>query len=258
MTTPNQSHEPTAAYDMLDRFLRNNLGDDDYADYSAALDSLTAPPAQPAQCVPDGWRRGQWDYTTLFNAIGAAVEWEPHRTLSISVEKFEAAMLAATPAPAPTTEQVAGLVSISRDDESLRFVFASEAEADVFADRFEPTVDSQCLLAPAPAASLSAQELDLCRQWFDAVRDLSPAYLARADYVLGMRLYEVQGMRVPNSVAAPAQEPADVTLTESEIRDALEAEFLGEAQKAQKRVWEDDLRIARAIIAAQRAKEAGK
>ena len=31
-------------YDMIDRFLRNNLGDDDYAEYSAALNSLCTPP----------------------------------------------------------------------------------------------------------------------------------------------------------------------------------------------------------------------
>lgn len=37
-------------YDMIDRFLRNNLGDDDYAEYSEALDSLCS--AQPAQAVP--------------------------------------------------------------------------------------------------------------------------------------------------------------------------------------------------------------
>ena len=30
-------------YEMIDRFLRNNLGDDDYAEYSAALDSLCTP-----------------------------------------------------------------------------------------------------------------------------------------------------------------------------------------------------------------------
>ena len=30
-------------YDMIDRFLRNNLGDDDYAEYSAALNSLCTP-----------------------------------------------------------------------------------------------------------------------------------------------------------------------------------------------------------------------
>jgi hypothetical protein len=34
------------SYDMIDRFLRNNLGDDDYAEYSAALDELVAPPKQ--------------------------------------------------------------------------------------------------------------------------------------------------------------------------------------------------------------------
>ncbi len=34
------------SYDMIDRFLRNNLGDDDYAEFSAALDSLCTPPAQ--------------------------------------------------------------------------------------------------------------------------------------------------------------------------------------------------------------------
>ncbi len=31
------------SYDMIDRFLRNNLGDDDYAEYSEALDSLCVP-----------------------------------------------------------------------------------------------------------------------------------------------------------------------------------------------------------------------
>jgi len=31
------------SYDMIDRFLRNNLGDDDYAEYSTALDSLCTP-----------------------------------------------------------------------------------------------------------------------------------------------------------------------------------------------------------------------
>lgn len=47
---PHEQQEPVArskAYDMIDRFLRNNLNsDDDYAEYSTALDSLyTSPPA---------------------------------------------------------------------------------------------------------------------------------------------------------------------------------------------------------------------
>lgn len=31
------------SYDMIDRFLRNNLGDDDYAKYSDALNALCTP-----------------------------------------------------------------------------------------------------------------------------------------------------------------------------------------------------------------------
>ena len=34
------------SYDMIDRFLRNNLDDDDYAKYSLALDQVASPPAQ--------------------------------------------------------------------------------------------------------------------------------------------------------------------------------------------------------------------
>jgi hypothetical protein len=47
---PVQEHVASAAYDMVDRFLRNNLSSDaDYAEYSAALDALyTAAAAQPA------------------------------------------------------------------------------------------------------------------------------------------------------------------------------------------------------------------
>lgn len=34
------------AYDMVDRFLRNSLCDDDYADYSEALELLSSEPPQ--------------------------------------------------------------------------------------------------------------------------------------------------------------------------------------------------------------------
>jgi len=36
-------------YDMIDRFLRNNLDDTDYAEYSAALDNVLADGTEPAQ-----------------------------------------------------------------------------------------------------------------------------------------------------------------------------------------------------------------
>ena len=35
------------SYNMIDRFLRNNLDDDDYEEFSAALDSLCTPQRKP-------------------------------------------------------------------------------------------------------------------------------------------------------------------------------------------------------------------
>ena len=37
------------SYEMIDRFLRNNLGDDDYAEYSAALEAIASPQAALAE-----------------------------------------------------------------------------------------------------------------------------------------------------------------------------------------------------------------
>ena len=47
---------------------------------------------------------------------------------------------------------------------------------------------------------LTAPDLDLMRQWFDAVHDVSPEYLDTEDFALARRLYERLGMRVPNSI----------------------------------------------------------
>ena len=60
-----------AAYDQIDRFLRNNLHDDDYADYSAALDSLYTAP-QPAKPV------SQWIAASdeLLAALKRIVDWD--------------------------------------------------------------------------------------------------------------------------------------------------------------------------------------
>ena len=55
------------SYDMIDRYLRNNLHDDDYAEYSAALDAVIA--AERERCItaveavpPHRWVDGsdQW------------------------------------------------------------------------------------------------------------------------------------------------------------------------------------------------------
>ena len=55
------------SYDMIDRFLRNNLGDDDYAEYSAALDSLCAPPQR--QPLTD-------EQIEFLNFLYGAGEWD--------------------------------------------------------------------------------------------------------------------------------------------------------------------------------------
>ncbi len=51
------------------------------------------------------------------------------------------------------------------------------------------------------AKELTKAEANLCRQWFDSVQDVSPAYLEVADYKLARDLYCALGMRVPNSIA---------------------------------------------------------
>lgn len=41
------------AYDLIDRFLRNNLYDDDYAEYSEALELLSSEPPQRKPLTDD-------------------------------------------------------------------------------------------------------------------------------------------------------------------------------------------------------------
>jgi hypothetical protein len=50
--------------------------------------------------------------------------------------------------------------------------------------------------------SLTDENLELVRQWFDAVQDMNPAYLEPADYALAKAIYEHLGMRAPSSIEA--------------------------------------------------------
>ncbi len=59
-------------------------------------------------------------------------------------------------------------------------------------------------------------ELELIRQWFNAVKDLNPDYLRRADYSLYRRILNKLGMRVskndayhPDEKKGPIPEPGD-------------------------------------------------
>jgi hypothetical protein len=65
------------SYDMIDRFLRNNLGDDNYAEYSAALDSLCTPQRKPLtdeqrEEIAKGWRGRNWTVGDIIDATEAA------------------------------------------------------------------------------------------------------------------------------------------------------------------------------------------
>jgi hypothetical protein len=43
--------------------------------------------------------------------------------------------------------------------------------------------------------NLTNEELDLARQWFDAVQDMNPAYLEQKDRDLAQKIYAQLGMR---------------------------------------------------------------
>lgn len=47
---------------------------------------------------------------------------------------------------------------------------------------------------------LSEEELELVRQWFNAVEDLSPKFLELKDYSLAEKVMVELGAKVPNSM----------------------------------------------------------
>ncbi|EMT5435822.1 hypothetical protein WMR10_001371 [Stenotrophomonas maltophilia] len=106
---------------------------------------------------------------------------------------------------------------INTSEGGRRFVaryFAAEMLRPDFADYIATRLaaDFACALAKHLKAlsveqtaglSLSKAEASLTRQWFDHAQDTATAgYLGTADYVLAARLYEIEGMRVPNSIKA--------------------------------------------------------
>ena len=52
------------SYDMIDRYLRNNLHDDDYAEYSAALDAVAEDAARVARDAEAHYWRGMVERLT--------------------------------------------------------------------------------------------------------------------------------------------------------------------------------------------------
>ena len=44
--------------------------------------------------------------------------------------------------------------------------------------------------------------LNIIRQWFDAVEDLNPGYLQKSDYKLAKEIYEKLGLPIPKSISS--------------------------------------------------------
>jgi hypothetical protein len=65
------------------------------------------------------------------------------------------------------------------------------------------------------AARFSAEQIDLFRQWFNAVQDLNSAYLTPADYQLARVIHERLGLRVPHRVLEGCECPVTVPAEKS-------------------------------------------
>ena len=46
---------------------------------------------------------------------------------------------------------------------------------------------------------LSEEELNLVRQWFNALQNTYPRYLEQPDYALALKIYRQLGVQVPSS-----------------------------------------------------------
>lgn len=91
--------EPSQAYDLIDRFLRNNLDDTDYAEYSAALDKVLAA-QQPA---PQPLERTALEQYDLEQSSDYRKGWDDGRAKGFEVgyrHATEHAELKAAPQPA--------------------------------------------------------------------------------------------------------------------------------------------------------------
>ena len=74
---------------------------------------------------------------------------------------------------------------------------------------------------PADVPMLTAGELNLARQWFGCIQDINGGWLDTEDFKLAIRLYEMCGMRVPDSVRQKAGLPLKMTPLETETVIAL-------------------------------------
>ncbi|WP_261534745.1 tail protein X [Burkholderia multivorans] len=202
--------------------------------WNAALNFAARAAASPAASIPAGWKLVPIEPTESMVVEG--FESWPDQFFSdpevwAAYEKMTgcqqaahkarlcyAAMLAAAPQPAqpdapaeprelPMMRKAFRVTEVSGDPDPakqrfyMRFSFPSIEALHAADDEWREFTAA----APAEAhqpATWSTRELELIRQWFDAIQDTNRPYLEPADYALAKRIYEALGQRVPNTINA--------------------------------------------------------
>lgn len=137
------------AYDLIDRYLRNNLDDTDYAEYSTALEAVRVAPAPASQpvAVPAGMEPVAW--AVAGNVTNWSKDFSKYKTQHYVQPVFTAAqvqaMLAAAPSgPArqPLTDAMVQQLVIAVCDSIYPQDNASYSEADsVFYGAFARAIE---------------------------------------------------------------------------------------------------------------------
>ena len=139
-----------AAYDLIDRFLRNNLYDDDYAEYSKALEAISQPAPSPQPAVP-GVSDEQIRKTVESIQDPDTVPAFHNGYYTLTPDELRRAILALRPAVEPMTpEQIVAIRdrvwSDSRQNTLNRFARAIEAHHGITAkaeDAHQPTKEDE-------------------------------------------------------------------------------------------------------------------
>ena len=169
------------AYDMIDRFLRNNLGsDDDYAEYSKALDSLCR--AQPAQAEARPCH--------VFNVTknGALTEWEP-TTMAFALPDGKHALYTApqqaeaVPFNHATQLQIAyvkGLGDGARQAEAVPSEVQIEAACEAVAGALGDAYDCTRVWSAWSYGTMGPEDFSQVSEDSDRVREIALAALGAA------------------------------------------------------------------------------
>jgi hypothetical protein len=147
---PGEATAYSEAYDMVDRFLRNNLDDNDYAEYSLALEAVLATPiaAQPAAAEPVADEQ-------IKAALMKYNDWAEGITFAGAIKAFRSLASPAQAAAVPANSEIyaalrqAGL-SLVKTVHGLHVVKLIEGEAQYERGYEQGRFDEQAAQGPNP------------------------------------------------------------------------------------------------------------